>query len=74
MARHDLNGPSKQLAFRLPESLIADVERVGAELAAVGLNLPRAEVVRLLLTRAIEATADDPQKLLKPAKGAKRRR
>lgn len=70
--RRAANGPTKQLAFRLPLTMVAELDRCTADLAQAGLPLPRAEVVRMLLSRAVDAVGGDPQRLLK--KSAKRRR
>jgi hypothetical protein len=47
---------SKQFSFRLPETLIERVERCADELRASGLDVTRADVVRLLLNHALDAT------------------
>src|SRR5262249_23764200 len=46
----------RQTAFRLPPVLIAKLDRIAAQMAAEhpGLALTRADVVRMLLTRAVE--------------------
>jgi hypothetical protein len=43
---------AKQLSFRLPEGLIDRVERCTEDLQAEGLEVTRADVVRLLLRHA----------------------
>jgi len=47
---------AKQFSFRLPEVLIERVERCMEELQASGLEVTRADVVRLLLKHALDAT------------------
>ena len=46
----------QQTAFRLPPPLIAKLDRIADQLATEhpGLVLTRADVVRMLLTRAVE--------------------
>jgi hypothetical protein len=46
----------KQFSFRLPEELIERVEACTAGIQATGLDVTRADVVRLLLKHALEAT------------------
>jgi hypothetical protein len=47
---------SRQFSFRLPEPLVKRVEKCTDELRAVGLDVSRADVVRLLLKHALDAT------------------
>ncbi|HEY4012851.1 MAG TPA: hypothetical protein VGM06_05915 [Polyangiaceae bacterium] len=47
---------AKQFSFRLPEGLVARVERCMADLQASGLDVTRADVVRLLLKHGLDAT------------------
>jgi hypothetical protein len=47
---------AKQFSFRLPENLIGRVEECEKKLRATGLELTRADVVRLLLKHALDAT------------------
>jgi hypothetical protein len=47
---------ARQFSFRLPESLVAQIERCMEEIRAVGLDVTRADVVRLLLKHALDAT------------------
>ncbi len=46
--------PQTQTAFRLPPDLVAKLDRIAARLAAErpGIPVTRADVVRMLLTRA----------------------
>lgn len=55
--------PMGLYAFRLPDALIADVDRYGKRLEAErpGIRVTRADAVRALLTQALAAS--------KPAKG-----
>jgi len=48
--------PSKQFSFRLPPALVGRVEQCVKTTKARGLDLNRADVVRLLLTYALNAT------------------
>jgi len=52
-------GASKQFSFRLPESLIDRVEECRQGLLDAGLEVNRADVVRLLLKHALDATHCD---------------
>lgn len=47
---------ARQFSFRLPGRLIDRVEDCQAELEAAGLEVTRADVVRLLLKHALDAT------------------
>lgn len=47
---------AKQFSFRLPEVLVERVEHCMGELQAAGLEVTRADVVRLLLKHALDAT------------------
>lgn len=48
--------PSKQFSFRLPEGLVDRVEDCADQMRASGLDVTRADVVRLLLNHALDAT------------------
>ena len=58
---------SKQFSFRLPEGLVDDVEKCAAHMRAKGLEVSRADVVRLLLKHALDATRCKLDLLLRPA-------
>ena len=47
---------SKQFSFRLPGALVERVEHCAHEMRASGLDVTRADVVRLLLNHALDAT------------------
>ena len=47
---------AKQFSFRLPEGLVERVEQCTVELQTAGLDVTRADVVRLLLKHALDAT------------------
>lgn len=47
---------SKQLSFRLPHELVERVEACADHMRATGLDVSRADVVRLLLKHALDAT------------------
>ena len=51
-----MDAAAKQFSFRLPETLIRRVDQCTAELQAGGLDVNRADVVRLLLKHALDAT------------------
>ncbi|RYE78983.1 MAG: hypothetical protein EOO74_04445 [Myxococcales bacterium] len=48
--------PAKQLSFRLPGALVDRIHHCMAELRASGLEVNRADMVRLLLQHALDAT------------------
>jgi Arc/MetJ-type ribon-helix-helix transcriptional regulator len=67
---------ARQFSFRLPEQLVERVESCMTELRASGLEVTRADVVRLLLKHALDATHCRIELLLGNAaskKGARRR-
>jgi hypothetical protein len=47
---------AKQFSFRLPEALVERVEQCMTGLQDAGLDVTRADVVRLLLKHALDAT------------------
>jgi len=47
---------ARQFSFRLPEGLVERVERCTEETREAGLEVTRADVVRLLLKHALDAT------------------
>jgi hypothetical protein len=61
---------SRQFSFRLPEPLVQQVEECAARIRARGLPVTRADVVRLLLTHALESTRCELDLLLRPTNGA----
>ena len=67
---------AKQFSFRLPGGLVYRVERCMAELQASGLDVTRADVVRLLLKHGLDATHCKPDLLLggRPSKKRARKR
>lgn len=58
---------TRQLAFRLPLSLIERIEACEQQIRQTGLNLSRTDVVRLLLTYALNKSQSDLKELLSPA-------
>lgn len=48
--------PTKQMSFRLPEELVSRVEECMSTMRGAGLDVTRADVVRLLLKHALDAT------------------
>jgi hypothetical protein len=58
------NEPTKQVAFRLPESLVKRIDGYAAALsrAQPGIEFTRADAVRVLLTRALDAEGPAPSK------------
>jgi hypothetical protein len=56
--------PAKQFSFRLPPQLVQRVEECTEGLRAAGLDVNRAAVVRLLLTRALDSTGCNIELLL----------
>lgn len=65
---------ARQFSFRLPEGLIDRVEHCKAELEATGLEVTRADVVRLLLKHALDATHCRIDLLLGGSRSKKRAR
>jgi hypothetical protein len=47
---------ARQFSFRLPEALVERVEGCAEEIRAKGLEVTRADVVRLLLKHALDTT------------------
>lgn len=65
--------PSKQFSFRLPPALVGRVEQCVKATRARGLDLNRADVVRLLLTYALNATKSRVDLLLGGVPARRRR-
>ena len=65
---------AKQFSFRLPESLVDRVEECRRGLQDAGLEVNRADVVRLLLKHALDATHCDHRALLGKRSSRKRGR
>ena len=63
---------SKQFSFRLPEGLVDRVEECADQMRAIGLEVTRADVVRLLLNHALDATRCRLDRLLRPGAASKR--
>ena len=64
---------TKQLSFRLPKALVDRVDRCVRDCESSGLDLTRADVVRLLLNYALTATDGKLDQLIE-AKPQSRRR
>ena len=64
---------SKQFSFRLPEDLVEQVEHCAKQLRSEGLEVTRADVVRLLLKHALRTTRCSLEALLKGASGSRQR-
>jgi hypothetical protein len=45
----------KQFTFRLPPKLVARIDRCREQMHRSGLNINRTDVVRMLITRALDA-------------------
>lgn len=59
---------TRQLTFRLPETLIERVEDCLTRMQQKsGINLTRADVVRMLLTHALDEAACDVKRLFSPS-------
>jgi hypothetical protein len=65
---------ARQFSFRLPESLIDRVEECRRGLMDAGLDVNRADVVRLLLKHALDATHCNHQALFGGRSSKKRAR
>lgn len=65
------NESTKQVAFRLPESLVERIDGFAAALsrAQPGIEFTRADAVRLLLTRALDADAESDRAKPKAKRG-----
>jgi hypothetical protein len=64
---------SRQFSFRLPKSLVERVEHCADGIRASGLEVTRADVVRLLLNHALESTQCNLNRLLRPPPAKKPR-
>ena len=62
---------SKQFSFRLPEALVDQIEECTAGIRAQGLDVSRADVVRLLLNHSLQTTRCKLELLLRPPAGKK---
>jgi hypothetical protein len=58
----------KQFSFRLPQQLVDEVEGCAKHIRAQGLEVTRADVVRLLLNHALDTTRCRLDLLLRPLK------
>jgi hypothetical protein len=65
---------AKQFSFRLPEGLVDRVEQCTQELRGAGLEVTRADVVRLLLKHALDETQCKVDRLLGTNSSKKRAR
>jgi hypothetical protein len=65
---------ARQFSFRLPQDLVERLEGCVAHVRGTGLDLTRADVVRLLLKYALDATRGEMSLLLKPPAPGKRPR
>jgi hypothetical protein len=61
---------ARQFSFRLPAALVERLDRCEEDMRAVGLDVTRADVVRLLLKHALDTTQCKLELLIGP--GAKR--
>lgn len=57
---------SRQFSFRLPQKLVDRVEECVDSIRVQGLDVTRADVVRLLLNHALESTKCNLNRLLRP--------
>jgi hypothetical protein len=57
---------SRQFSFRLPQELVDRVEQCADSIRVKGLEVTRADVVRLLLNHALETTQCNLNRLLRP--------
>lgn len=56
MTRKTNHGAAQQLSFRLPAALVQRVDQCTDEFKAAGMDVTRADVVRLLLNFALDST------------------
>jgi hypothetical protein len=61
----------KQFSFRLPKDLVNRVEACADNMRSRGLDVSRADVVRLLLNHALESTKCRLDQLLRPKNGGR---
>ena len=66
-----MEAASRQFSFRLPDDLVQRVEECAQVIRANGLEVTRADVVRLLLNHALDATKCRLNLLLRPASSRK---
>ena len=64
---------TRQFSFRLPVTLVDRVEACLDRIRVTGLDVTRADVVRLLLTYALDTTDCSLEMLLKPRRTPKRK-
>jgi hypothetical protein len=67
-------GSTKQLSFRLPKALVDRVDKCVRDCQASGLELTRADVVRLLLNYALTTTGGKLDQLIDGNPKGNRRR
>jgi hypothetical protein len=65
---------ARQFSFRLPEGLVERVEECTEEIRATGLDVTRADVVRLLLKHALDTTHCKLELIVGGKSARKRRR
>lgn len=67
---------ARQFSFRLPDTLVERIEQCQHTLRASGLDVNRADVVRLLLKHALDATHCNMDQLFgaRPVKRAKKKK
>jgi Arc/MetJ-type ribon-helix-helix transcriptional regulator len=67
---------ARQFSFRLPDSLVERIEQCQQSLRATGLDVNRADVVRLLLKHALDATHCNIDQLFgnRPARRVKKKK
>jgi hypothetical protein len=65
---------ARQFSFRLPEDLVERVEDCAEEMRTAGLDVTRADVVRMLLKHALDATHCKIELLLAKPRRTHRRR
>jgi hypothetical protein len=63
---------ARQFSFRLPQELVDRLESCVAHVRSAGLDVTRADVVRLLLKHALDATRCKLELLLRSRPAAKR--
>ena len=68
------SGSTKQLSFRLPKALVDRVDKCVRDCQASGLELTRADVVRLLLNYALTTTGGKLDQLIDGSPKGNRRR
>jgi hypothetical protein len=61
------NESARQFTFRLPETLVKRVDDCLERIRSSGLSVNRTDIVRMLITRALDTIHCDPEELFDAA-------